>query len=173
MIPSGARRRGRSEDETVPALGQRGRQSLAPIVWNGQPNLQLNDNPDRPQWGYTLGGLTRVWRSGVGIDRRGNLIYAAVDGQTVITLAKILQNAGAVRAMEFDINPEWRTLITYTHGANGLVPTMVGPNPMLRPILTRRLRRHPGLHRLPSRDLAADLVERSAICPRRSAAAPT
>ena len=106
------------------------RQSLAPIVWDGQLNSQLNDNPDSPQWGYTLGGLTRVWRSGVGIDSRGNLIYAAADGQTVITLAKILQHAGAVRAMEFDINPEWHTLITYTHGAHGLIPTVVGPNPM-------------------------------------------
>jgi len=109
------------------------RQSLAPIVWNGQLNPQLNDNPDSPQWGYTLGGLTRVWRSGAGIDRRGNLIYVAADGQTVITLAKILQHAGAVRAMEFDINPEWHTLITYTHGASGLVPTMAGPNPMQPP----------------------------------------
>jgi hypothetical protein len=106
------------------------RQSLAPIVWNGQLNPQLNDNPNSPQWGYTLGGLTRVWRSGVGIDSHGNLIYAAADGQTVITLAKILQHAGAVRAMEFDINPEWHTLITYTHGTGGLVPTVVGANPM-------------------------------------------
>jgi hypothetical protein len=69
-----------------------------------------------------------VWRTGVGIDARGNLIYAAADGQTVISLAKILQHAGAVRAMEFDINPYWHTLITYTHSP-GLVPTMVGPNP--------------------------------------------
>jgi len=30
-------------------------------------------------------------------------------------------------------HPEWHTLITYTHGANGLVPTMVGPNPMQPP----------------------------------------
>jgi hypothetical protein len=105
------------------------RQSLAPIVWDGQLNPQLNDDPNSPQWGYTLGGVTRVWRTGVGIDRRGNLIYVAADGQTVITLAKILQHVGAVRAMEFDINPYWHTLITYTHGANGLVPTMVGPNP--------------------------------------------
>jgi hypothetical protein len=105
------------------------RQSLAPIVWNGQLNPNLNQDPNSPQWGYTLGGVTRVWRSGVGIDARGNLIYVAADGQTVITLAKILQHAGAVRAMEFDINPDWHTLITYTHGVHGLVPTMVGPNP--------------------------------------------
>jgi hypothetical protein len=109
------------------------RQSLAPIVWNGRLNPQLNDNPNSPQWGYTLGGLTRVWRTGVGIDARGNIIYVAADGQTVITLAKILQHAGAVAAMEFDINPEWHTLITYTHGAHGLVPTMIGPNPMQSP----------------------------------------
>jgi hypothetical protein len=109
------------------------RQSLAPIVWNGKLNPQLNDDPNSPQWGYTLGGLSRVWRTGVGIDKRGNLIYAAADDQTVITLAKILQHAGAVRAMEFDINPEWHTLITYTHGAKGLVPTMVGANPMQSP----------------------------------------
>jgi len=109
------------------------RQSLAPIVWNGQLNPQLNENPNSPQWGFTLGGVTRVWRTGVGIDSRGNLIYVAADDQTVITLAQILQRAGAVRAMEFDINPYWHTLITYTHGAHGLVPTMVGPNPMQPP----------------------------------------
>jgi hypothetical protein len=106
------------------------RQSLAPIVWNGHINPALNTNPDSPQWGYTLGGVTRVWRTGVGIDRRGNLIYVAADGQTVITLAKILQHAGAVRAMEFDINPEWHTLITYTHRPHGLVPKPVEPQPM-------------------------------------------
>jgi hypothetical protein len=104
------------------------RQSLAPIVWNGRLNAALNANPNSPQWGYTLGGVTRVWRTGVGIDRRGNLIYVAADDQTVITLAKILQHAGAVRAMEFDINPYWHTLITYTH-PHGLVPTMVEPQP--------------------------------------------
>jgi len=102
------------------------RQSLPPIVWNGHLNPALNDSS---KWGYTLGNAVRVWRTGVGIDRRGNLIYAAADGQTVITMARILQRAGAVRAMQFDINPEWHTLITYTQH-NGPVPTEVGPNPM-------------------------------------------
>jgi hypothetical protein len=104
------------------------RQSLAPIVWSGRLNPALDENPDSPQWGYTLGGVTRVWRTGVGIDHRGNLIYVAADGQTVITIAKVLQHVGAVRAMEFDINPEWHTLITYTHD-HGLVPKLVEAQP--------------------------------------------
>ena len=71
--------------------------------------------------------LNRVWRTGLGIDKHGNLIYAAANYQTVITLAEILKRAGAVRAMELDINPEWPTLITYTHN-HGLDPTRIVPN---------------------------------------------
>ena len=100
------------------------RQSLPLIVDHGRLNPNLNDSS---QWGYTLGNAVRVWRTGAGIDRRGNLIYAAADYQTVTTLAQILQRAGAVRAMQLDINPEWPTLITYTH-RDGLQPTKVVPN---------------------------------------------
>ena len=106
------------------------RQSLAPIVWNGRLNPALNTDPNSYEWGYTLGGVGRVWRTGVGIDRRGNLIFVVADDQTVITLAEILQHVGAVRAMEFDINPEWHTLITYAHHRGQLVPAMVEPQPM-------------------------------------------
>jgi len=60
--------------------------------------------------------------------RRGNLFYASASDQTVIALAKILKHIGAVRAMQFDINPEWHTLITYTHD-HGLVPKLVEPQP--------------------------------------------
>jgi len=102
------------------------RQSLPLIIQNGQLNPALNDSS---QWGYTLGNAVRVWRTGVGIDRRGNLIYAAADYQTVITLARILQHAGAIRAMQLDINPEWPSLITYSHHG-GLGPTKIVPNPM-------------------------------------------
>ena len=105
------------------------RQSLAPIVWNGKLNPELNTDPNSSQWGYTLGGVTRVWRTGVGVDRHGNLIYVAANDQTVISIAQILQHVGAVRAMEFDINPEWHTFITYGH-IHGLDPRQVGPNPM-------------------------------------------
>jgi hypothetical protein len=100
------------------------RQSLPLIVDHGRLNPALNDST---QWGFTLGNAVRVWRTGAGIDRRGNLIYAAADYQTVESLARILQRAGAVRAMQLDINPEWPTLITYTH-AHGTVPTKIVPN---------------------------------------------
>jgi hypothetical protein len=100
------------------------RQSLPLIIDHGRLNPALNDSS---QWGYTLGNAVRVWRTGAGIDRHGNLIYVAADYQTVVTLAKILQRAGAVRAMQLDINPEWPTLITYSH-RGGLDPTRVVPN---------------------------------------------
>jgi hypothetical protein len=100
------------------------RQSLPPIIWHGRLNPNLNDSS---QWGFTVGNAVRVWRTGVGIDRRGNLIFAAANDMTVISLAQILQRAGAVRAMQFDINADWHTLITYTHH-HGLVPRQVGPS---------------------------------------------
>ena len=100
------------------------RQSLPLIIDHGRLSPSLNDST---QWGYTLGNAVRVWRTGVGIDRRGNIIYAAANDQTVVTLAQILQRAGAIRAMQFDINPEWPTLITYFH-YHGLIPVKVVPN---------------------------------------------
>ena len=105
------------------------RQSLPLIIDHGRLNPALNDSS---QWGYTLGNSVRVWRTGAGIDRHGNLIYAAADYQTVTTLARILQRAGAVRAMQLDINPEWPTLITYSH-KDGLDPVRVVPNYMQPP----------------------------------------
>ena len=100
------------------------RQSLPPIVWHGRLNPNLNDSS---QWGFTVGNAVRVWRTGVGIDRRGNLIFAAADNMTVTSLALVLQRAGAVDAMQFDINADWHTLITYTHH-HGLRPSLVGPS---------------------------------------------
>jgi hypothetical protein len=82
------------------------RQNLPLIVDGGRLNPTLNNGS---QWGATLGNAIRVWRSGVGVDARGNIIYAAADQQTAQSLAQVLQRAGAIRAMEFDINSEWVT----------------------------------------------------------------
>jgi hypothetical protein len=86
------------------------RQNLPLIVSGGQLNASLNNDS---LWGATLGNAVRVWRSGIGVDAHGNLIYAAADIQTAQSLARILQHAGAVRAMELDINYEWTTFNFY------------------------------------------------------------
>jgi hypothetical protein len=101
------------------------RQNLPLIVENGRPNPNLNNGIE---WGATLGNAVLVWRSGIGVDRRGNLIYAAGDNQTVGSLAATLVHAGAVRAMELDINSYWVSFIDYgrpgAHGATNLLPDM-------------------------------------------------
>jgi hypothetical protein len=93
------------------------RQNLPLIVSGSRPDPNLSDGPE---WGATLGNAIQVWRSGVGVDRHGNLIYAAANDLTVRSLADILIRAGAVRAMELDINTYWTSFITYRHpGAVG------------------------------------------------------
>jgi hypothetical protein len=104
------------------------RQNLPLLVEAGRPNPRVGDGL---AWGATLGHAAAVWRTGIGVDARGNLIYAAADQQTAASLAAILVRAGAVRAIELDINPEWPTFITYGH-RSGLAPSMFVPNPQQR-----------------------------------------
>jgi hypothetical protein len=105
------------------------KQNLPPIVYEGRLNPNLSDGPE---WGATVNNAVRVWRSGLGIDRRGNLIYAAANYQTVGSLAEILKRAGAVRALELDINEDWTSFITYRRpGAvepSNLLPEMFRPD---------------------------------------------
>ncbi len=108
------------------------RQNLALIIDGGRLNPNLSDGPE---WGATLGNAIRVWRSGVGVDGRGDLLYAAADNQTVTSLARILQRAGAVRAMELDINAEWVTFNFYGAWSAG------GPQKLL-PAMTRDATRY-------------------------------
>jgi hypothetical protein len=99
------------------------RQNLPLIVDRGR---RAPDLADGSEWGATLGNAIRVWRSGIGIDRHGNLLYAAADYQTVGSLADIFVHAGAVRAMELDINAEWPSFITYGRGVQD--PVKLVPN---------------------------------------------
>jgi hypothetical protein len=117
-----------SHGSTAPPGVSFARQNLPLIVEEGRPNPNLANDAE---WGATVGNAILVWRSGIGIDSHGNLIYAAGEDQTVASLARTLIRAGAVRAMELDINSYWVSLITY--GAPGaedprnLLPTMNRP----------------------------------------------
>jgi hypothetical protein len=110
---------------SAPATVSFARQNLPLIVSEGKPNPNLSNGAE---WGATVGSAILVWRSGIGIDSHGNLIYAAGENQTVASLAKALIHAGAVRAMELDINSYWVSFITYgapgAEGPKNLLPAM-------------------------------------------------
>jgi hypothetical protein len=112
----------------VPAGVTFARQNLPLIVEGGEPNPNLSDGPE---WGATLGNAIRVWRSGIGIDAHGDLVYAAANDQTVGSLAEILIHAGAIRAMQLDINSYWVTFNSYAQPGAGnpspLLPAMIRP----------------------------------------------
>jgi phosphodiester glycosidase len=113
-----------SNGQVAPSSVAFARQNLPLIVDEGRPNPNLANG----EWGATVGNAVLVWRSGIGVDSRGNLIYAAGDLQTARSLADLLIRGGAVRAMELDINSYWVSFITYgsTYAGNptNLLPDM-------------------------------------------------
>ena len=93
------------------------RQNLSLIVDGGQAVPGLAGNS--AAWGRTVGNTVLVWRSGLGITPNGALVYAGGNDLTVASLANVLVHAGAVRAMELDINSAWVDFFSYTPGASG------------------------------------------------------
>jgi hypothetical protein len=111
------------------------RQNLDLLVDGGQPVAGL-DATDTTRWGATLGDSVYVWRSGVGITADGALVYVGGPGLNITDLADLLVRAGAVRAMELDINTDWVNFSVYSPSAplgpatpsdgTELLPGMVG-----------------------------------------------
>jgi hypothetical protein len=82
-------------------------------------------------WGETIGSRTVVARSGLGITATGQLVWAAGEQLTPAGLAGALIRAGAVRALQLDINPDWVAGYLYVHHRQGpaavpVVPGQVG-----------------------------------------------
>jgi len=101
------------------------RQNLTLIVDHGAPVSNLGSNI-LVTWGLTLGHVVVTWRSALGVDAAGHLLYVAGPALDPATLAGALVAAGAVRAMELDINPEWVAFDTFAAdgAATKLLPTM-------------------------------------------------
>jgi hypothetical protein len=89
------------------------RQNLVLVVDQGRPVPGLIAN-DVSRWGYTLKNSVYVWRSGVGVTATGALVYVGGPGLNITDLADVLARAGAVRAMELDINTDWVNFATYS-----------------------------------------------------------
>jgi len=88
------------------------RQNLRLIVDHGRVPASVNEDV-LGSWGATLGGGYYVWRSGLGITADGRVIFVYGPALNVQELAGLLQRAGAVEALQLDINPFWMSFEYY------------------------------------------------------------
>jgi len=70
-------------------------------------NVTVTDPDSIKVWGRVIGTDTFTWRSGIGITADGDLLFAAGNNLNPLTLAEALKMAGAVNAIQLDINPYW------------------------------------------------------------------
>ena len=95
------------------------RQNLALLIDGGKLAADLNDGTaaDERTWGFTNNSAdVHGNRSGIGVTAEGDVVYAAVHEASPLQLAQYLQRAGAVRAMELDINFTRPIFGTYAEG---------------------------------------------------------
>jgi hypothetical protein len=88
------------------------RQNLVLLVNNGKEVQGLKDQ-NSSKWGATISGSYNVWRSGLGVTRDGAIVYVGGPAMSISDLADILKRAGAVRAMQLDINTGWVQFSTF------------------------------------------------------------
>ncbi len=104
------------------------RQNLHLIVNHGRVPATVDSNVES-SWGATLGGGYYVWRSGIGETRDGRIIFAYGPALNVREIAELLQRAGAVTAMQLDINPEWMSFMYYLPKHHPADPTPFNLHP--------------------------------------------
>jgi hypothetical protein len=108
------------------------RQNLALVVDGGKPVAGLDRNATGA-WGTARNQYQYTWRSGIGLDAKGNLVYVAGNTINLATLATAMVDAGIVRGMQLDIHPgmdsfsAWRTDGSKTMQPTKLLPTMTRP----------------------------------------------
>jgi hypothetical protein len=104
---------GRDNDPAKQVVGLR--QNLGLLVDGGAPTPAAS-NPGA--WGASVAGVATA-RGGVGVDANGGLVWAG-GRLSPLDLANALVAAGAVRAMEMDINPDWVNFNSYDVGPDNL-----------------------------------------------------
>ncbi|MGH3175751.1 MAG: phosphodiester glycosidase family protein [Streptosporangiaceae bacterium] len=98
------------------------RQNLKLLVDHGHIPATVDQNVNT-KWGATLGGGYYVWRSGLGITRDGRVIFVYGPALNVRELASLLHRAGAVEALQLDINPQWMSYDYYKAAGHPQNPT--------------------------------------------------
>jgi TolB protein len=101
------------------------RQNCPPLIENG---IITAETGKLTLWGLSVANQVYLYRSGLGLTTDGRLIYAAGRHLSAYTLARALQMAGAVYAMQLDVDEYHVAFITYEvkPGKPNGPPTVVG-----------------------------------------------
>jgi hypothetical protein len=92
------------------------RQNAGLLIDHGRITARTQIGTD---WGQSILDSTYTWRSGIGLTKHGTLLYAAGSSLSAATLARTLAAAGAMSAMQLDINPFWVRAFTYGRDSQG------------------------------------------------------
>lgn len=94
------------------------RQNLDQVIVDGRIVDGLTTNANG-RWGTVRSQFQYTWRSGLGTDAHGNLIYVAGNKLTLATLAAAMHQAGIVQGMELDIHAAMVSFDIERPGPNG------------------------------------------------------
>ncbi len=83
-------------------------------------NITVTNVDSQQVWGRIVGADMFTWRSGIGVTAKGDLVFAAGNNLSPQTLAQALSMAGAVNAIQLDINPHWVRFNIFNSKGNGL-----------------------------------------------------
>jgi hypothetical protein len=95
------------------------RQNLDQVIVGGRIVDGLTTNANG-RWGTVRSQFQYTWRSGLGTDAHGNLIYVAGNKLTLATLAGAMRQAGIVQGMELDIHAAMVSFDIERPGPNGV-----------------------------------------------------
>ncbi|HEX9118572.1 MAG TPA: phosphodiester glycosidase family protein, partial [Anaerolineae bacterium] len=101
------------------------RQNCPPLIENGTITAETGK---LTLWGLSVANEVYLYRSGLGLTTDGRLVYAAGRHLSAYTLARALQLAGAVYAMQLDVDEFHVAFITYQvqPSAGGGEPVITG-----------------------------------------------
>jgi hypothetical protein len=97
------------------------RENLSPLVAGGRVQVAAGAGSSA-EWGVTINNDYYIARSGVGMTATGDIVYVSGPALSVHTLAELLKAAGAVNAMELDINPDWVSYMYYSGSRSNPAP---------------------------------------------------
>jgi hypothetical protein len=107
------------------------RQNGPLVIRLGKINQRIYNNSPK-DWGYTVNDVSPTIRTGIGLSEDGQtLFYFCGPSLSMEALAKAMQAAGAMNAIQLDINNYWSLFVKINTSGSKLVPEPLLPKLMV------------------------------------------